>query len=326
MKQNIFSSLISITKGLHRDLRTEQEYRSLNLNNKQNLQFKTTPNFEIVFQRALGEKRKYYKSNIDIEANNKFNDLIKGFPNNAVLEENLFKYNSFYSEYHQNLININNYINKHSLTRNNIDNDNVFIIHYLKANVIWLYIELQDRFAKFGNEEILSIEEIYKYYFNETLNELEIIPSEGVTLTLVPKKEVFIFKAIQDDLTHRTQKDNILPYNAIVHNPKTLARAEEMMFEARIIDKDYNFVDNIKAKNKSVLGVLYYLFIIKEYFNKATYIPFKKIKNPDIVRFLNHRYNTDARKQFKTFEKKDNERNELISTEYILKNLPNQIR
>ncbi|MDP3314088.1 DUF6617 family protein [Lutibacter sp.] len=327
MKQHIFSSLISITKGLHRDLKTEQEYRSLNLNNKQNLQFKAAPNFEIVFKRALSEKKKYYKSIIDIEANCKFNDLINGFPKNAVIEENLFNYNLFHTEYHQNLINTNNYINKHSLTRNSIDEDNVFIIHYLKANMIWIYIELQDRYSQYSNEEILSTEEIYKHYFNENLTELEIIPAERIVASIKPKKEIINFIAIQDDLLkHRTQKDNILPYNTIVQNPKSMARAEEMMFEAGIIDKDYNFMDNIKAKNKSVLGVLYFLFINKDYFNKATYKPFKKIKNPDIVRFLNHRYNTDARKQFKTFEKNDNDRNELISNEYILKNLPNQIR
>ncbi|RXP54560.1 hypothetical protein EC396_09265 [Lutibacter sp. HS1-25] len=189
MIQHIFSSLISITKGLHKDLRTEQEYRSLNLNNKQNLQYKAKPNFEIVFKRALGEKNKYYKNLIDIAANEKFNVLIKDFPNNAVPEENTFVYNSIYAEYHQNLININNYIDKHSFTKNNITNDNTFVIQYLKVNMIWLYTELQDRFAKFGNEEILSTEEIYKHYFNEDITELEIIPAKKLETTIQLKKE-----------------------------------------------------------------------------------------------------------------------------------------
>ena len=98
------------------------------------------------------------------------------------------------------------------------------------------------------------------------------------------------------------------------------------MFEAGIIDKDYNFISNVSRSNKSILGIIYFLFIQKGYFNLIKTEPFKKIKSTDIIKFLNNRYNTDARKQFKNFENDSEKRNELINNEYLLQNLPNKIR
>ena len=247
MKLHIFSTLISITKGLHKDLRTEQEYRSLNLNHIQKQQFKAQPNFEIVFKKAISEKKKYYKNLIDIEANQKFNELIKEFPNNAVPEENTFVYNSMYAEHHQNLININNYIVKHSLTKDKIDQDNTYVIQYLKTNMIWLYIELQDRFAKFGNEELLSTEEIYQHYFNEKVIDLEIIPAEKLAKTIQPKKEI-----------KTASSKNSFKYK----NPNTetlLTALKTIQLRLDLIDENYSTINQ------------FYELLISNDFTKITY-------------------------------------------------------
>jgi hypothetical protein len=192
--------------------------------------------------------------------------------------------------------------------------------------MIWLYLELQERFTEYGEEDIFTIEEIYKYYFNEIIEEIEIIPNTKTEVKIEPEKEKPVFTRISNDLPHRPLNNNVLSYNIIIKDSKSFCRAEQMMFEADIIDKDYNFISNITKKNKSILGILYVLFIQKGYFNPINTEPFKKIKSTDIVRFLNNRYNTDARKQFKNFENDSGKRNELINIEFILQNLPNKIR
>lgn len=327
MTTDIFASLVSITKGLHKDKRTEREFRELNTKLQYSPQYKAAPVYTIEFaERAIGDKRKYFKKLIDIESNNKFNLLIESFPENATNEECVFNYYKLYNEFKQHLIVIKKYIDKYNHQKTNISNQDTFIIQYLKVNSIWLFLELQERYAKYGDEDVFSIEEMYQYFFDEKVDELEIKPSELGKPKNEPLQTKPTFKAIESDLPHRQTKEKVIAYNQIVQHSKSLARAEEMMFEADIIDKDYNFISNTKRKNKSVLGILYFLFIEKDYFNKVRTDPFKRIKSTDVVRFLNHRYNTDARKQFKTFENNDAERNALISAEYILKNIPNKIR
>jgi len=192
--------------------------------------------------------------------------------------------------------------------------------------MIWLFLELQQRFSKYGEEEVMEIEEVYQYLFDEKLEEIEIKPSEVGKINKETKEPKKIFTSIKDDLSHRSPQDKVMQYQDIVKDSMNFARAEEIMFEADIIDNDYNFKADTSKSNKSVLGIIYFLFIEKGYFNSVKTNPFKKIKSPDIVRFLNHRYNTDARKQFKTFENDSDKRNELIDMNYILKNLPNKIR
>lgn len=327
MITDIFASLISITKGLHRDNRTERDFKELNNRLKTDIQYKAAPLFTIEFpEKPFGAKRKYFKSLIDIEATSKFNKLIEEFADTLIEAICVFNYQVFYSQYRQFLIDVKKYIDNHNFQRESLKEENTYIIQYLKANMIWLYMELQERFSNYGSEDEMTIEEIYQYYFEETLNELEIKPSEIGKITIPEKIKENPFKPIESDLPHRPTKDKVLNYRDIVQHSKSLARAEEMMFEAGLIDTDYNFISNTAKSNKSVLGIIYFLFIEKDYFNKIKNDPFKRIKSTDIVRFLNNRYNTDARKQFKNFEANPTKRNELINDEYLLKNLPNKIR
>ena len=327
MIKDIFTSLLSITKGIHKDSTSERAYTELNKKLKINTSYKTTPLFSINFtERDLGSKRKYYKKLIDIEASKKFNKLIDSFPENATEHEHTFNYQIIFNEFKQYLIEVDEYIEKYNYDRTTIQEENTYVIQYLKTNIILLYLELQERFAEFGEEDIFTIEEIYKFYFNEVLDEIEIIPYSKKEPVIVTKEDTTPFRPISNDLPQRPIKKNILKYNNIVKDSKSFSRAEQIMFEADIIDKDYNFVYNAAKKNKSILGILYFLFIQKGYFNSIRTTPFKKIKNTDIVKFLNNRYNTDARKQFKIFENDAEKRNELISNEYFLQNLPNKIR
>lgn len=175
MIKDIFTSLLSITKGIHKDSNTEREYKELNNKLKINSSYKTTPLFSINFTvRDLGPKRKYYKKLIDNEASKKFNKLIDSFPENAIEYEHTFNYQVIFNEFKQYLIEVDEYIGKYNYDRKSIQEENTYVIQYLKTNMIWLFLELQERFAKYGDEDYLSVEEVYKFYFNEVLNEYEV--------------------------------------------------------------------------------------------------------------------------------------------------------
>ena len=182
MIKDIFTSLLSITKGIHKDSTTEREYKELNKKLKINASYKTTPLFSINFtERDLGSKRKYYKKLIDNEASKKFNKLIDSFPENAIEHEHTFNYQIIFNEFKQYLIEVDEYIEKHNYDRATIQEENTYVIQYLKTNMIWLFLELQERFAEYGEEDRFTVEEIYKYYFNEVLNEYDIVKNKDKT-------------------------------------------------------------------------------------------------------------------------------------------------
>ncbi len=176
MIKDIFTSLLSITKGIHKDSTTEREYKELNRKLKNNTSYKTTPLFSINFnERDFGCKRKYYKKLIDNEASKKFNNLINSFPENAIEHEHTFNYQIIFNEFKQYLIEVDEYIEKYNYDRKSIQEENTYVIQYLKTNMIWLFLELQERYAKYGEEDYLSIEDVYKFYFNESIREYEVL-------------------------------------------------------------------------------------------------------------------------------------------------------
>lgn len=191
MKKDVFASLISITNGIHRDKKTDREYKELINKINTNLKYKTLPLFTIDFsERDFGSKRKYYKALIDLETNNLFNNLIEGFPESTIEVELNFMYQKKFSQFKKYLIDVGSYINNYNYRKDTIDQENTFVIQYLKANAIWLFLELQERFSKYGNEEIMTIEEIYKHYFGEDLkqNEISKIETKRIEIDVLKPK------------------------------------------------------------------------------------------------------------------------------------------
>lgn len=176
MITDIFASLISITKGLHRDNRTERDFKELNNKLKTDIQYKAAPLFTIEFpEKPFGVKRKYFKSLIDVEATSKYNKLIEEFTDTDIEAICIFNYQVFYSQYRQFLIDVKKYIDNHNFQRESLKEENTYIIQYLKANMIWLYMELQERFSNYGSEDEMTIEEIHNYYFEEDLQVYDVI-------------------------------------------------------------------------------------------------------------------------------------------------------
>lgn len=175
MITDIFASLISITKGLHRDNRTERDFKELENKLKTDIQYKAAPIFTIEFpEKPFGAKRKYFKSLIDVEATSKYNKLIEEFKDADIEEISIFNYQVFFSKYKQFLIDVKNYIDKYNYNRDTLKNEDTYVIQYLKVNMIWLYMELQERFSKYGNEDIFTVQEVYSHYFDEHLDDYDV--------------------------------------------------------------------------------------------------------------------------------------------------------
>lgn len=258
MTNSIYTSLISITKGLHRDNRNERDFRYLNskINENSNSSHKVNPLYIINFPvRAIGDKRKYFKTIIDKETINKFNYLIEQFPDNAIIQENQFSYAQLYADYRKNLISINSYIKNHGHIRDNLNNENTYVIQYLKTNMIWLFLELQERYSEFGNEDILSIEEVYNYYFNEYLDIYDIKRNLSPSIDPLKKNKLSIKKVptkkVSFGYKYRDAKELL--------NVITLLQLKiDLLDESRTSVED--FVNLLIAKNYTTTKYKIYLF------------------------------------------------------------------
>lgn len=167
MTENIFSSLISITAGLHRDKRTDKDFKD----DLKKLSCKTVadgePIFEIEYPRALGNKNKYYKQLIDNCRYTHFNEMLQAFQKDVSIYELEYHYALFYPRFEKTLRQIQEYIIKHDHKISNLTADDTYIIQYLKISAIWLFSELQERYQKYGEEDFLNLKEITAFYFQE---------------------------------------------------------------------------------------------------------------------------------------------------------------
>ncbi len=166
MKGNVFASLVSITNGLHRDNRSEREFNFLNS------ELKETPKadnavFKVNFKRPLSSKKEYYFKLISNDTETELAALKSQFPKDATEPENKYNYTVQFNKFNKYLKDISNYIKKQSIS-NDLGNDTDYIINYLKASAIRLYIELQEQYGQFSDTALFSIQEIAEKYFNDT--------------------------------------------------------------------------------------------------------------------------------------------------------------
>ncbi|AIM61990.1 hypothetical protein IX49_16220 [Cellulophaga lytica] len=173
MKGSIFSSLVSITNGLHRDNRQEKDFKYLlsdfKLNQKAN-----NAVFKVNFKKHLNAKKEYYQKLIINETENTVASFVKEFPKNATTPENKYSYTILLNKFDKYLNDIATYINKRGITTD-LNNDDNYIINYLKVSVIRLYAELQEQYGQFSENTKFSISEIAEKYFNDETFDISLI-------------------------------------------------------------------------------------------------------------------------------------------------------
>jgi hypothetical protein len=186
MKEYIFSSLVSITSGLHRDKRPESDFQTL-LSELKKHQKASNTIFEVKFKRPLNNKKEYYRNLISNETEKSISSFIEAFPNNATLHENNYSYTILNNKCDKNLHNIAKYILKKEVT-SNLNEDINYIINYLKVSLIRLYAELQEQYGHFSENHLYTIPEIAEKYFNDTSFDIELIEKIKEPQKVVLKK------------------------------------------------------------------------------------------------------------------------------------------
>lgn len=166
MKGSIFSNLVSITNGLHRDNRSEKDFQYQLSILKSNPKT-TNAVFKVNFKRPLNSKKEYYFKLISNDTEKELAALKSQFPTDAGEPENKYIYTTQFNKFNKYLKDIDKYIIKQSIS-NDLGNDTDYIINYLKVSAIRLYIELQEQYGQFSDTGLFSIQEIAEKYFNDT--------------------------------------------------------------------------------------------------------------------------------------------------------------
>ena len=182
MVENVFSKLVSITSGLHRDIRAENDFKFLNS------ELKETPNksdcvFKINFKRPLNDKKEYYYKLITNQFKEELKELKNEFDDDKTDPENKYNFIVFHNKYHKYLTDIADYISKRNIS-GDLSNDENYIINYLKIKAIHIYLELQEQYGKYSDKAKYTVSEIAEKYFDDTeFNESIFIK------TVISKKE-----------------------------------------------------------------------------------------------------------------------------------------
>jgi hypothetical protein len=203
-------------------------------------------------------------------------------------------------------------------------NEEAFIFHFLKQNLILLYLNIQESFKGYLKADNLEEEDIYLQYFNEVkpspsfIKEAPQIKTK-VSIEVAPRgTKPPEFKPIMDDI--RDGAKDVSSYHFIIKNAQRFAMFEEKLFSNDYLNLDYSFTDKHGYKNE--LAIIYHLIIEKGYFKKFNDEISKPFKERDFVKFLDHRYKTNIDKQFRTYKDKIQERAEFIELHPWLVSLP----
>lgn len=274
------------------------------------------PNFDISFSKPISSIRKYYIQLINSEAANFLNTIHAEIASSITDSEKKYIVNHAINHLlKQAFSEINKIIIERGYTPEQFDesikilpnqislSNQSFILHYLKHQLVRLFMEVQETFSYYLIEPTLSPCDIYHQYYQEPIpNPPIVVKRERITNLKgsIPTKEVNIipaFNAIRGDF--RSEKKRTYTYDQLIKNPSRFAQVEEQLFQNGYIDQNYNFTD--KHGQKQFLAAFYHQLIHKGYFNQRAFPGNIKVKDLDIRKFLDHRYNADVDKQFRNW-------------------------
>ncbi|QTY28149.1 DUF6617 family protein [Flavobacterium sp. CS20] len=312
MAKDLFIDLLYVEKVTD-DKRTENQFKEL-LKGFKKQYLNTTPKYEIDFKKAYSNRRKYYLKLIETEYIKNFNQINDALEINTTPGHLSFLYDKEYNRIKNYLNQISNYISDNDLDETlylkpiqNDKSDEAYIISFLKANAMMLFMELQDRFSELGDAEIYTIEELHEVFFNEEPpQELIVKDYTGAEIKTFkkPKKQNSKFNPIQGDF--REENNDVLSYNELINKIKQreFAKLEELLNEKGIIDDEYNFIKD--RGNKILLATFMVKLTETKYFNERIFFdskPSKKIEPKHIYKFFAYRYgpSSNAGKEYRRF-------------------------
>ena len=311
MDKDIFYDLLH-SENILFDNRTDAKFEQL-FKNLKKVYPDFTPAFEVNFKKPLGPKRKYFHSLIVNETINNFNHLCDTLDIISTPEHLSYLYTTIYTRYTGYLKEIAKFIKENNLLESLYKSpsdkklaDQAYITHFLKANAIYLFWELQHRFSKHSEIDIFSIDDIFEIYFESNPPEELLITNYSGTIVNTIKKPTSVnnkLQAVKGDLENRPESDSILKYNQLIRKDKqdALTRIEEIMNEYNLLDKYYNF--RKKRGNKILLAAAIFKMYKSNYFNERIFPGNKPLKTKSITNFFHNRYGneSDTDKEFRNF-------------------------
>lgn len=291
---------------------SEQKYKQ-DLSERRTAKIQFQPLYEVSFPKALNNRRKYYVRIIENEATNYLNYVHSEIEQSTNSNQKKYVVHmALEKAIKQKLTEIAQVINDHNYQLESFDPkfgalkedtnfaDEAYIIHFLKYELVRIFLEIQNNHHAFVKEEQLLEEDLYLMYFNHvTPKPSYLVDASKITIEkpVLVKKEtpIVIFNAVQGDVRDETKK--ILTFETILKNSNKFKQFEENLFEQGYIDEVYNFTNKHGLKNE--LAAIYHHLIVKGYFNPRRFEPLKEITTLDIRKFLDYRYACDTDKQFR---------------------------
>ena len=317
--------------GRHPDLKFRQLLTELKKEYYQN-----QPEYELDFIRPFNNNRRFFKALIESEGIRFLNQLDTNVKD--AINENAKKYFVHFAltrTLSQKLKETAKVIEERDYSPNQIDpqrgapNRNTklgnesYTIHFLKHQLVRLYMEVQEKYPLLLKEEFLSQDDIYLTYFNHPSPKpsyIHEVQKFNVKKTYTPDKAqgTKVFRPIADDF--RAEAKGILPFASIIKNPARFESFESKLYDNGYIDENYNFINKHGFKNE--LAKIYLHLIGIGYFHKQLRPGNKKIKEVTIRKFLDHRYAADIDKQFRNFRKNPDAVVGFVDSQYWLSSLP----
>ena len=311
---------LDLRPWMKRDV-SESKYKELLQSfSKENISFR--PLYEVSFIKPLNAKRKYYHALIDSEATSYLNTFERNFFSAEKVNEKKYWVHTTLSKVisqklkeASKIIKANEYyldqilpgVKPNSKAEHLLDE--TYILQFLKCQLIRIYLEIQKAFKPFVKEDELTEEELHSIYFKEEIFTTSFLkkitynePIKETGSKIIPDTES-IFTPEKREIREATK--GVLSYKEIVSKTDKLARVESILFEQKLIDKEYSFVPT--HGNILKMAAVYRVLLNNEVFLKITFKDSKKVTVTDlhIKKFLNHRYAVNIDKEFRNFGKEE---------------------
>ena len=326
----IFNDILHLYLRPWKVIYLEQKFREL-LHSLAKENYHHQPLYEVAFPKPLTGKTRYYRALIDNEAAGFLNNMEALITSASVTNEKKYHLHQALSKkLKDKLEGTEKVIVTHQFYFKIIEDhqhdkkvrDDAWIIQYVKYQLIQLYLEIQHQYAEYLNDDPVTEEDIHSLYFSEPVHsfikpapQLD-LPKSAIQTPKEPRK--IKFAPIQGDF--KSEMKGILRYDQIISDPQLFARFEEEFFQIELIDHNYNFSDKHTEKQK--LAAIYCVLMKKGYFKKRDFIKRKNIKDVDIRKFLDYRYNSNVDAQFRAWLRDPNKLAAYLKDLPWLNNLP----
>lgn len=259
--------------------------------------YKYQPLYEVEKDRILSVVQEYYQRLIDNASINFFNEFQAEIRASKTREEKQYIIRCAIKQL--------NFYMLETLTwneRNSNTYPDLIIKTNMKHQLVRLYLEVMSETEELPTAD--NMDEVYQRYFNEPAPVPSVIhDATTVVRAMDPKanssEEEKEFQIRLCDF--RPEAKGILSYDTIIKNPKRFAEFEEHLFLYGFIDEEYNFTN--KHGMKSEMAEKYHQMIKEGYFFPRDFKRFKDILPRDIRKFLDHRYQVNLDKLFRSVSK-----------------------